>query len=68
MCAGDESKQAPSRAAALEAPPYREPFRSAIVIATCATFVTTVALLTAGATIRSLFGKNPIRGTPEPEW
>jgi PAS domain S-box-containing protein len=39
-----------------ERSPYREPFRSAIVLATCGSFVATVAVLTAGAVLGSLFG------------
>jgi PAS domain S-box-containing protein len=39
-----------------ERSPYREPFRSAVVLATCGTFVATVAILTMGAVLGSLFG------------
>jgi PAS domain S-box-containing protein len=44
-------------------PPLREPFRSAIVLATSCTFVATVALLTAGAVASSLFGAPSPAGT-----
>jgi PAS domain-containing protein len=39
-----------------EAPSYREPFRSAVVVATCSAFVATVALAGACAVLGSLFG------------
>jgi PAS domain S-box-containing protein len=35
---------------------YREPFRSAVVLATCGSFVATVAILTVGAVLGSMFG------------
>jgi PAS domain S-box-containing protein len=46
--------------------PYREPFRTAIVLATCGTFVATVALLTAGAVAGQLFGFGAPAGTIDP--
>jgi PAS domain-containing protein len=50
----------PARARRPEPPPrYREPFRSAIVLAACGTFVATVAMLTASAVVGSLFGVRP---------
>ena len=41
---------------AKERAPYREPFRTAIVLATCGSFVATVALLTAGGVLGALLG------------
>jgi hypothetical protein len=52
-------KSAPAR----EAAPYREPFRTAIVLATCGTFVATVALLTAGAVLSQWLGLDVPAGT-----
>jgi len=39
--------------------PYREPFRTAIVVATYGTFLATVAILTAGAVVGALIGAKP---------
>jgi PAS domain S-box-containing protein len=36
--------------------PYREPFRTAIVLATCGTLVATIAALTLGGMVRALMG------------
>jgi len=41
-------------AAAESAPPYAPPFRTAIALAFCGTFVATVALLTVGGVVGSL--------------
>jgi PAS domain S-box-containing protein len=49
-----------------EEAPYREPFRTAIVIATCSTFVATVALVAAGAVAVRLFGFELSGGTIDP--
>lgn len=41
---------------ARERAPYREPFRTAVVLATCGSFVATVAVVTAGAVLGTLLG------------
>jgi PAS domain S-box-containing protein len=44
----------PPRVVAEEASPFREPFRSAIVLGVCGTFLATVALLTVGGVIHAV--------------
>jgi PAS domain S-box-containing protein len=46
-------------------PTYREPFRTAVVLGMCGTFVATVAVVTAGVVLSSLIGVNPIPGQPD---
>jgi hypothetical protein len=63
---GGEGVESTSGQPAEEAAPYREPFRTAIVIATCAAFVATVAILTAGAVVSQLLGLEVPSGTIDP--
>jgi PAS domain S-box-containing protein len=48
-----------ARAAADRAPAYREPFRTAVVLAACGGFVATVAMATVAAVAGALFGAPP---------
>jgi hypothetical protein len=62
---GPRVESASARLAA-EPVPYREPFRTAIVLATCGAFVATVAILTAGSVATRLLGLDAPSGAIDP--